>query len=147
MIQTARRRLPPCRSYLRRSQTEFAVRAEADKVQARLVRLAVDQDEVGPDVAIAVIAPLAAERVIEIPPRQRLVLFPHRHGLPARGIEVLGAPPRLLPLVVAPEAAGVPNSPHSGSRAACPAGRRSPVRRVAPPSSPRWFPHWAPAAR
>jgi hypothetical protein len=44
------------------------VRAEADKLKTGCVRLAVDQDEVGPDVAIAMIAPLAAERVIEIPP-------------------------------------------------------------------------------
>jgi hypothetical protein len=41
------------------------VRAEPDKLKARIVRLAVDQDEVRPDVAIAVVAPLAAERVIE----------------------------------------------------------------------------------
>ncbi len=56
------------------SQAKLAVRAEADKLKARLVRLAVNEDEVGPDVAIAVIAPLAAELVIEIPPWQRLVL-------------------------------------------------------------------------
>ena len=36
------------------------MRAEPDKLEARVVRLAVDQDEVGPDVAITVIAPLAA---------------------------------------------------------------------------------------
>jgi hypothetical protein len=45
------------------------VRAEPDKLKTRIVRLAVDQDEVGADVAVAVIAPLAAERMIEIAPR------------------------------------------------------------------------------
>ena len=45
------------------------MRAQPDKFEARVVRLAVDQDEVGPDVAIAVIAPLAAKRVIEIAAR------------------------------------------------------------------------------
>ena len=59
------------------SQAKLAVRAEADKLKARLVRLAVNEDEVGPDVAIAVIAPLATELVIEIPPGQRLVLRQH----------------------------------------------------------------------
>jgi hypothetical protein len=42
------------------------MRAEPDKLEARVVRLAVDQDEIGTDVAIAVIAPLAAKRMIEI---------------------------------------------------------------------------------
>ena len=45
------------------------MRAEPDKLKARVVRLAVDQDEVGPDVAITVIAPLAAQRMIEIAAR------------------------------------------------------------------------------
>ena len=40
---------------------------EPDQLKAGRVWLAVDQDQVGPDVAIAVIAPLAAERVIEMP--------------------------------------------------------------------------------
>ena len=59
------------------SKTKLAVRAEPDKLKACIVRLAVDQDEVGPDVAIAVIAPLAAERMIEIAARQRLILRQH----------------------------------------------------------------------
>ena len=42
------------------------MRAETDKLEAGLIRLAVDQDQVGPDVTGAVIAPLAAERQIEI---------------------------------------------------------------------------------
>ena len=45
------------------------MRAEPDIFEARIVQLAVGQDEVGPDVAIAVIAPLAAERMIEIAAR------------------------------------------------------------------------------
>jgi hypothetical protein len=56
------------------------MRTEADKLQGDLVRLAVDQDKVGPDVTVAVIAPLATERVIEIALWQRLVLCQHRHG-------------------------------------------------------------------
>jgi hypothetical protein len=38
------------------------------------IGLTVDQDQVGPDVAIAVIAPLAAKQMVEITARQRLVL-------------------------------------------------------------------------
>ena len=57
-----------------RSKTKLAVRAEPDKLKAFIVRLAVNQDEVWPDVAIAVIAPLATQRVIEIAARQRLIV-------------------------------------------------------------------------
>src|SRR5437764_11689191 len=106
------------------SQPKLAVRAETDKLKARVVRLAVDQDQVGPNVAIAVVAPVATERVIEIPPRQRFIRRQHRHGLQQRGIEKLAVPSGFLPLVVAPETARMPNGPHSGWRAACPAGRR-----------------------
>jgi hypothetical protein len=45
------------------------MRTETHKLKACIVRLAVDQNEVWPDVAVAVIAPLAAERMIEIAPR------------------------------------------------------------------------------
>jgi hypothetical protein len=66
-------------------------------------------------VAVAVIVPLAAERVIEIPPGQRLVLRQHVHSFEQLGVDALAVSPRFLPLVVAPEAAGVFNNPHSGS--------------------------------
>ena len=63
------------------------MRTETDKLKAGVVRLAVDQDQIRPDVAIAVIGPLAAERVIEIPPRQRLVLRQRTDGFEQIGIE------------------------------------------------------------
>lgn len=68
-------------------EVEAAIRAE---LEARIVRLAVDQDEVGPDVAIAVIVPLAAERVIEIPARQGVVLRQRVDGFEQQGIEASG---------------------------------------------------------
>ena len=68
------------------------MRAEPDKLQAHVVRLAVDQDQVGSDVAVAVIAPLAAERVIEISPRQRLVLGQHSDGFEQLGVEAFAVP-------------------------------------------------------
>jgi hypothetical protein len=40
------------------------MRAEPDKLKGRIIRLAVDKNEAGSDVAVAVIAPLAAERMI-----------------------------------------------------------------------------------
>ena len=82
------------------------MRAEPDKLKARFVRLAVDQNEVGLDVTVAVIVPLAAERVIEIPPGQGLVLRQQRHGCQQIGIEALAVPSGFLAPVVAAEAAG-----------------------------------------
>jgi hypothetical protein len=57
------------------------MRAETNKLKARIVRLAVDQNKVGFDVAVAVIVPIAAERVIEIAARQWLVLCQQRDGI------------------------------------------------------------------
>ena len=68
------------------------MRAEADKLKAGLVRLAVDQNEVGLDVAVAVIVPFAGERVIEIPPGQRLVLRQQRDGFQEIAVEALAVP-------------------------------------------------------
>ena len=82
------------------------LRAEPDKLKTRIVRLSVDQDEVGADVAVAVIAPLATERVIEIAARQRLVLRQHGDGFEQGGIEALAVPSGFLAPVVAAEAAG-----------------------------------------
>src|SRR6266481_6047850 len=57
-----------CPAFARRSQTKLAMRAEPDELQAGFVWLPVNQDEIWSDVAIAVIVPFAAERVMEIPP-------------------------------------------------------------------------------
>jgi len=47
------------------------MRAKAHKFEAVVVRLAVDENEIRPDVAVAVIVPFAGQRVIEIPARRR----------------------------------------------------------------------------
>jgi len=62
------------------------------RAQRFVVGLAIDEDEVGLDVAIAVIAPLAAERVIKIPPGQGLILCEHVHSVEKLGIEALPVP-------------------------------------------------------
>jgi hypothetical protein len=49
------------------------MRAKAHKFEAVVIRLAVDENEIRPDVAVAVIAPFAGQLVIEIPARQRRV--------------------------------------------------------------------------
>jgi hypothetical protein len=101
------------------------VRTKPDKLKAVFVRLAVNQDVVGADMAIAVIVPLAAERMIEIAAGLRLVLCQHVDGFEQQGIEAAPAVASgFLASVIAAKATGVFNNPHSGSRAASQAGRR-----------------------
>ena len=78
MISTARKRVTGVT--VGAAVPKLAMRTGTDKLKACIVRLAVDQNEVWPDVAVAVIAPLAAERMIELAPRQRLILRQHPHG-------------------------------------------------------------------
>ena len=55
------------------SEPQLAMRAEAHKFEAIAARLAVDENEIRSDVAVAVVAPFAGQWVIEIPARQRRV--------------------------------------------------------------------------
>ena len=79
------------------------------------MRLAVYEDQVGPDVAVAVMPPRPAERVIEIAVRQRLVIGQQSDRCGQHRIEALAVLSRFLPFVVSPEAGGVINNPYSGS--------------------------------
>ena len=47
------------------------MRTETDKLQRFGIRLAVDEDQVGPDMAISAIAPLSAKGMIAVARRQR----------------------------------------------------------------------------
>jgi hypothetical protein len=49
------------------------MRAEAHEFEGRGVWLAINQNEVGPDMAVAMIVPLAGKPMIEIAPRWRHV--------------------------------------------------------------------------
>ena len=54
-------------------QAQFTVRAEANQLQGVRVWLALDEDQVGLDVAVPMVVPFAAERMVDVPLRQRLV--------------------------------------------------------------------------
>jgi hypothetical protein len=49
------------------------MRSKPNEFEAIIIRLAVDQNEIRPDVAVAVIVPFAGQWVIELPARQRRV--------------------------------------------------------------------------
>jgi hypothetical protein len=62
------------------SQAKLAVRAETNKLEAGVIRLAVDEHEVRPNVTIAMIVPFAGQRMIEVASRQRLIPSQHVHN-------------------------------------------------------------------
>src|SRR5438132_7850744 len=95
------------------SKAQLAMRTEAYQFQAFAVRLSVDENQVRPDVAVAVILPFAGKRVIEIPTRQGPVGREHVHCLHQEGLELLAVPAGFFAPVVALEARRVSNRPHS----------------------------------
>ncbi len=52
---------------------------ETDKLEAVIVGLAVNQNEVGSNVTIPVIDPVSSQRMVETPPRQRCIRRQHVH--------------------------------------------------------------------
>jgi hypothetical protein len=48
-------------------QTKLAVRAKPNELQRRIIWLSIDQHQVGLDVAIPVILPLARKRMVAVP--------------------------------------------------------------------------------
>jgi hypothetical protein len=67
------------------------MRAKADQRERRLVHL-VDQDEVGPDVAIAIAFSRATERVIDVFGRQRAAIGEQRQDRDEDCVELRVAP-------------------------------------------------------
>lgn len=98
--------------------------AETDEIKARTIRFAINQDEIRPDMAVAVIGPFATERMVEIPSRQRVIICQYRDGFQQRRIEVPTVPSGFLAAVIALKAASVPNIPHSSPQSAPQASRR-----------------------
>jgi hypothetical protein len=69
-------------------KTKFAVRAKTDKLQGAGVRLAVDENEIGPYVAIAVILPVPGQGMVAKPLRQLLVGRKRNQNRPYQPIEL-----------------------------------------------------------
>ena len=71
----------PCRKR-QQSQTQFRMRPEADQPQCVDVGLLVDQHQVRPNMAVAVIGPLAAQPMAVVPVLKWIILsqcFEDRH--------------------------------------------------------------------
>jgi hypothetical protein len=74
------------------SEAKLTVRAEAHQIEVFVVRLAVNENEIGPDVAIAMIVPLAGQRMIDIAARQWRVGGKKVDDFHQQGIELLAEP-------------------------------------------------------
>jgi len=83
------------------------VRAKAHKFEALVIRLAVDQNEIRPDVAVAVIVPFAGQWVIEIAARQRRVAGEQVHDLHQQCVQLIARATGFFSPVVALKAGGV----------------------------------------
>lgn len=91
------------------------MRTEPHKIKVRVVRFSINKDEVGPHMAVAVIAPFAGQRMIETAAWQRRVHCEHLYDRGQFSIERLATSAGFFAPVVAFEAVRVPNRPHSGS--------------------------------
>ena len=117
--------------------------AEADQFEAVGVGFAVDQDEVGADVAVAVVGPVAGQGVVDVAAgewgvgEQQVNQFgQERSQFFAQGFGFFTA-------IVALEAARLFSRPHSGLPATrLRIFRRWSVRRGGRPSWLRWFRGW-----
>src|SRR5450830_523590 len=123
------------------------MRTEPHEFEIMVVWFPINQNEIGPDVAIAVIAPLARERVIEVASRQQHIRSQHVDGFHQNGINLFAMPYGFLAFVVALDAVGVLNLPHSGSREVFRESRQQRGRRGARLSWPQSSRHWEAAAR
>jgi len=92
----------------------------AHEIQVPGGGLAVDQDEVGPDMAVPVVLPLPAKRVVAVARRERAVSRQFGHDTGKLGVYGRGKAAFSLAPVVPPEGRGPPNRPHEGR----PSGRR-----------------------
>jgi hypothetical protein len=52
---------------------KFTMRAETHQFEAVIIRFAIDENEIGLDMAVAVIAPFTGKHMVEISSRQRLI--------------------------------------------------------------------------
>ena len=105
------------------SQPKLTMRTKAHKFEAVVIRLAVDENEIRPDVAVAVVVPFAGQWVIEMPARQQRVGSGQVDDLHQQGIQLLAVLAGFLSPVVTLKAGGVFNLPHSDFAAVCPACR------------------------
>src|SRR5258708_17586693 len=102
------------------STEELAVRTHANQLQNLRIGLAIDQQQVGFEVAFAMVAPVTGQPVVAVLLRQSLVFSQKGNDVGNDGVNVAPMLSPLLPLEVATKRFGVLNPPHSSR----PSGQR-----------------------
>ena len=95
------------------SKTKLAVGAERHEIEMSGVRLAIDQDQVGPDMTVPVVLPGPRQGMVEMAPSRRPVGRKVGDDVSELRVEGFGEPALLLAFVVSFEGGGPPNRPHS----------------------------------
>ena len=85
---------------------------KAHQVEISFVWFAVNQDEIGPDVAIAVIGPFTTKRVVGICDGEPHVIGQEVDSFHQSGIQYFPMPPCFFPFIVVFELLGVSNLSH-----------------------------------
>ena len=96
-----------------RSKTKLAVGAETHEIEMSGVGLAIDQDQVGPDMTVPVVLPGPRQGMVEMAPSKRPVGRKVGDDVSELRVEGFGEPALLLAFVVSFEGGGPPNRPHS----------------------------------
>lgn len=103
-----------------RSETQFAVRAESNQLQHRVIWFAVDQHQIGFHMAIAMILPSISQGVVVETRRKRIIAGEHPHDRNQVGLERRSMLALDFLFVVALELAGPLNPPHEDPLSALP---------------------------
>src|SRR5207248_4714783 len=87
-------------------------RGAVHKLKPFRIRLSIDQNEIGPNVAIAKVLPFAGKSMIEIAPRQQVIISQKPYGFRESSIECTPMPTRFFSPIISFEPPSVPNDPH-----------------------------------
>ena len=85
---------------------------QAHEIEMLAVGLAVDQDQIGPDVTVPVVFPLAGQRMISIMRLKRLIRRQICHDMCKFRIDGVGEPASLLAIVIPSEGRSPSNRPN-----------------------------------
>jgi hypothetical protein len=94
------------------SKTKFAVGTQTHQFERGGVGLAIDQDKIGPNVTVAVIAPFTGKRMVKISVGEGRVIDEQVDGFHKQRIESLAVLSGFLATVVPLETSSVFNLPH-----------------------------------
>src|ERR1700722_319294 len=85
----------------------FAMRSQTNQLQDFGIRFAVDQQQIGPEMAFAIILPIPSQDMVAL-------LFGESPDVRDQGIQVVPVLPLFLAFEVSPESISPLNPPHSG---------------------------------